>query len=98
MSVYTTLFVGTTPIGNLLVSAVAATWGVPMAWVVSGVPCLLAALAAAWLWSQTPTAQPDLAAEVVPAVPDPITGVRGLPSADEVEAETVAERPAELVD
>jgi MFS family permease len=98
MSVYTTLFVGTTPIGNLLVSAVAATWGVPMAWVISGVPCLLVALTAAWLWSRTPASQPDSAAEVVPAAPDPINGVRGLPSEDEVEAETVAERPAELVD
>lgn len=98
MSVYTTLFIGTTPIGNLLVSAVAANWGVPMAWVISGVPCLLAALAAAWLWNRTPAASVDIAAEVVPAVPDPITGVRGLPSEDEVEAETVAERPAELVD
>ena len=98
MSVYTTLFVGTTPIGNLLVSAVAATWGVSAAWVVSGVPCLLVALVAAWLWRRTPAPQPDTAAEVVPAVPDPITGVRSLPSEAEVEAETVAERPAELVD
>jgi MFS family permease len=98
MSVYTTLFVGTTPIGNLLVSGVAATWGVPAAWIVSGVPCLLAALVATWLWSRAAAPQPDLDAEVVPAVPDPITGVRSLPSEAEVEAETVAERPAELVD
>jgi MFS family permease len=97
MSVYTTLFVGTTPIGNLLVSAVAANWGVPMAWVVSGVPCLLAALVAAWLWRHAPAAQPE-PAEVVPAAPNPATGVRSLPSEAELEAETVAERPAELVD
>ena len=98
MSVYTTLFVGTTPIGNLLVSAVAATWGVSAAWVVSGIPCLLVALVAAWLWRRTPAPQPDTAAEVVPAEPDPITGVRSLPSEDEVEAEVEIERPAELVD
>jgi MFS family permease len=98
MSVYTTLFVGTTPIGNLLVSAVAAYWGVPMAWIISGVPCLLAALAAAWLWRRTPAAQIVPGGEAVPAVPDPITGVRGLPSSAEVAAETVTERPAELVD
>jgi MFS family permease len=102
MSVYTTLFIGTTPIGNLLVSAVAAKWGVPMAWVVSGVPCLLAGLAAAWLWSRTHAVQTDAAAEVVPAVPDPITGARRLPSEEEVEVadevETATERPAELVD
>jgi hypothetical protein len=98
MSVYMTLFVGTTPIGNLLVSAVAANWGVPMAWVISGVPCLLAGLVAAWLWRRAPAMRPDLAAEVVPTAPDPINGVRGLPSEAAVEAETVAERPAELVD
>jgi hypothetical protein len=98
MSVYTTLFVGTTPIGNLLVSAVAATWGVPAAWIVAGVPCLLAALVAAWLWRRASASQPDTATEVVPAVPDPIHGIRSVPSEDEVEAEVVAERPAELVD
>jgi MFS family permease len=99
MSVYTTLFIGTTPIGNLLVSAVAANWGVPMAWVISGVPCLLAGLVAAYLWRRTlATANVDAQAEVVPAVPDPITGVRNLPAEAEVDAETVIERPAELVD
>jgi len=98
MSVYTTLFIGTTPIGNLLVSAVAANWGVPMAWVISGIPCLIAGLVAAWLWRRTPAASIDRAAEVVPAVADPIAGVRSLPSAAEVEAETITERPAELVD
>jgi MFS family permease len=98
MSVYTMLFVGTTPIGNLLVSAVAGYWGVPAAWIISGVPCLLAGLVAAWLWRRPPAVSADHAAEVVPATPDPITGVRSAPSEAEVEVETVAERPGELVD
>lgn len=46
MGVYMMLFVGTTPIGNLLVSGVAARWGVSAAWLVSGVPCLLIAIVA----------------------------------------------------
>jgi MFS family permease len=50
MSVYTMVFIGTTPIGNLLVSAVAGSWGVPVSFAISGIPCLLAALAAGWIW------------------------------------------------
>jgi MFS family permease len=50
MSVYTMVFVGTTPIGNLIVSSVAGTAGVPVAFVIAGLPCLLVALLAAWLW------------------------------------------------
>jgi hypothetical protein len=44
------VFVGTTPIGNLLVSSVAGTAGVPAAFVVSGLPCFAAACLAGWLW------------------------------------------------
>ncbi|HEX9069997.1 MAG TPA: MFS transporter [Ktedonobacterales bacterium] len=50
MSIYMMLFAGTTPIGNLAISASAAAWGVPAAWVVAGVPCLLVAGLAMWLW------------------------------------------------
>lgn len=52
MSAYTMVFVGTTPIGNLLVSGVASTGSVPLAFVVSGVPCALMAVYAGWLWHQ----------------------------------------------
>jgi MFS family permease len=50
MSFYTMLFVGTTPIGSLIVSGVASAGSVPLAFVVAGGPCVLAALAAAALW------------------------------------------------
>jgi MFS family permease len=50
MSVYTMLFVGTTPLGNLLVSEVASIGGVSWSFVISGLPCLLVAIAAMWLW------------------------------------------------
>jgi MFS family permease len=50
MSVYTMLFVGTTPLGNLLVSEVANIGGVSWSFLVSGLPCLLVAIAALWLW------------------------------------------------
>lgn len=52
MSVYTMVFVGTTPIGNLLVSSIAGTASVPMAFVVSGLPCFAVACLAAWLWQR----------------------------------------------
>ncbi|HZC79512.1 MAG TPA: MFS transporter, partial [Ktedonobacterales bacterium] len=75
MSVYTMVFIGTTPIGNLLVSAVAGHWGVPVSFAISGIPCLLAALAAAWIWFRpgaAASAQPAASAAVaeVPAMPD----------------------------
>jgi MFS family permease len=50
MSVYTMVFVGSTPIGNLIVSVVAAQVSVPVAFLVSGLPTLVAALLAAALW------------------------------------------------
>ena len=61
MSVYTMLFVGTTPLGNLLVSEAASIGGVSWSFLISGVPCLLVAIAAMWLWhrqGQTGTATP----------------------------------------
>ena len=50
MSFYTMLFVGTTPIGSLIVSGVASAGNVPLAFIVAGGPCVLAALVAAALW------------------------------------------------
>ena len=75
MSVYTMVFIGTTPVGNLLVSAVAGHWGVPVSFAISGIPCLLAALAAAWIWFRpgaAADAQPAASAAVreVPARPE----------------------------
>jgi MFS family permease len=59
MALYTMLFVGTTPIGNLLTSGVASAGGVPLAFVVSGLPSFLVALAAAALWRRVPPADVD---------------------------------------
>ena len=50
MSVYTMVFIGTTPIGSLLISSVASAFGTPVAFVVSGAPCFIVACVAAWLW------------------------------------------------
>ena len=44
------VFIGTTPIGSLLISSVASAASVPVAFIVSGLPCLAVALLAAWLW------------------------------------------------
>jgi len=52
MSVYTTIFIGSTPIGNLLASSVAAALGTPVAFLVTGLPCVLAAGVATWLWQR----------------------------------------------
>ncbi len=52
MSVYTMLFVGTTPIGSLIVAGVANVSGVALSFVISGIPCLLVAILAAWLWKR----------------------------------------------
>jgi MFS family permease len=49
MSVYGMVFMGTTPIGNLIVSGV-ASGSVAMAFIVSGFPCFLSAVAAGWIW------------------------------------------------
>jgi MFS family permease len=50
MSVYTMFFIGTTPLGNLLVSEAANIGGVGLSFAISGVPCVLVAILAAWLW------------------------------------------------
>ena len=50
MSVYTTIFIGSTPIGNLATSSIAAGFGVPVSFLFTGLPCVLAAGVAAWLW------------------------------------------------
>jgi len=50
MSVYTMVFVGTTPIGNLIVSVAAAHAGVGVAFLIAGIPTLAAGLVAAYLW------------------------------------------------
>jgi MFS family permease len=71
MSVYTMVFIGTTPIGNLVVSVVARSAGVGWSFVISGLPCFLAALAAYFLWRRrTPTAGAG-DGSFVPAVPMP---------------------------
>ncbi len=57
MSVYTTIFIGSTPIGNLLASSVAAALGTPVAFLVTGLPCVVAAGAATWLWQRERRAQ-----------------------------------------
>lgn len=52
VSVYTTVFVGSTPIGGLLLGAVASRFGVPTAFLVGGVVTVAIGLwAAAWLRS-----------------------------------------------
>lgn len=50
MSVYSTIFLGSTPIGNLATSAVATAFGVPVAFAFTGVPCVAVVGIAAWLW------------------------------------------------
>lgn len=71
MALYTMLFVGTTPIGNLLVSGVASA-SVPLAFAISGLPCFLVAVVAGALWRAAPaqSAAPAPAiAETVGPVP-----------------------------
>ena len=60
MSIYMMLFAGTTPIGNLAISGVATVGGVPLAWVASGFPCLIAGVIAAILWRRYPVVLPTL--------------------------------------
>jgi MFS family permease len=50
ISVYTTVFVGTTPLGGLLVGTIAANFGVHVALLVGGVACLMTgAVSLVWL-------------------------------------------------
>jgi MFS family permease len=91
MSVYAMVFVGTTPIGNLVVSAVAGSSGVPASFLISGLPCLLAGVIAAWLWrdslsgSTRPPAPGDLATAAPRSVPGD-TSVHLLPTTPPVAA------------
>jgi MFS family permease len=64
MSVYTTIFIGSTPIGNLATSSIAAAYGVPASFIFTGLPCVLAAGIAVWLWRRE---KPTLAATPAPA-------------------------------
>ncbi len=50
MSVYTTIFIGSTPIGNLATSSIAAAFSVPASFAFTGLPCVAAAGVTAWLW------------------------------------------------
>jgi hypothetical protein len=71
MAVYSMVFIGTTPIGSLIVSSVATAGGVPLAFIVCGLPCVLAASYAAWLWRGSLGAAPVRAGAPVIAQPDP---------------------------
>ena len=76
MALYTMLSVGTTPIGNLVVSGIASA-SVPLSFAVSGIPCFLVAIVAGALWrrvpvavaagSTTPTLAPAVATAATPA-------------------------------
>jgi len=62
MSVYSTVFAGSTPIGGLFVGWLAATWSVTTANVVAGVLCVLTGVVALiWLRS--------IRARGIPAIP-----------------------------
>ena len=91
MSVYTMVFVGTTPIGNLLVSGVAGAAGTPMAFVVSGLPCFAVACLAAWLWRRQDS---RAATEAESAEKPASTSV----STSEATAENTLKRELELAD
>jgi MFS family permease len=49
MSVYTVVFVGSTPVGGLIAGSIASAWGVPMALALGGGACV-AVGAAAYVW------------------------------------------------
>ena len=71
MSVYSMVFVGTTPIGNLVVSGIASSTGnVPLSFALSGLPCVAIAVIASYLWSRQP--QPTATQQGLPATPPTI--------------------------
>ena len=89
MSVYTMVFIGTTPIGSLLISSVASVFGVPVAFVVSGVPCFVVACVAAWLWRR----------QTARGVTDTVPGETPEPASmaeSEAESEAATEAEAEV--
>ena len=49
MSVYTTVFAGSVPVGGLLMGAIASAWNVPLALLIGGVLSLVVGVAA-WFW------------------------------------------------
>lgn len=65
MSVYTTIFIGSTPIGNLATSEIAAAFGVPISFLFTGLPCVVAAGIAGWLWRRERPSARALEAQVV---------------------------------
>lgn len=77
MSVYTTIFAGSTPIGGLLLGAVASRFGVAEALLIGGVVSLLVGLAAV-IWLRAIRATPVLRPAVRAASADPtgLTTVR----------------------
>jgi MFS family permease len=72
MAVYSMVFIGTTPIGSLIVSSVATAGGVPLAFIICGLPCFLIAAYAAWLWRDSLGAAPVRAGAPVLAQPNPV--------------------------
>ncbi len=98
MSVYTMVFVGTTPIGNLLVSAIAGSGGVPMAFAVSGLPCLVVALVAAWLWQhQKPAPSASAHASMHPAERADVAAPAGALGAGDPSLEPISDLPETLL-
>lgn len=86
MAVYTMVFMGTTPIGNLIVSSVATAGGVPLGFIICGLPCVLAAAYAAWLWRDSLGMVPAPARTAAPVLtePDPVdTSPTALPTVPE---------------
>jgi MFS family permease len=49
MSVYTTVFAGSVPVGGLLMGAIASSWGVPLALLIGGVLSVIVGVGG-WVW------------------------------------------------
>ncbi len=80
MSVYSMVFIGTTPIGNLLISGIAGAAGIGLGFVIAGAPCFLAALLAAWWW-RVPAGKPTAASIAsAQARPLPVTDTADVPA------------------
>jgi MFS family permease len=62
ISVYTTVFAGSVPVGGLLMGAIASTWGVPMALFVGAVLSLAVGIGA-WVWLDRIKVEQRLAGE-----------------------------------
>ena len=86
MSVYTTVFAGSTPIGGLLAGAIASAFGVPISIAFGGAGSLVVGLAAyAWYRRHRAAAvtRPSIATAARPVNPSGRvdTGVEGAPEA-----------------